>query len=95
MFISAVCPQRTPCFFQEGDQLVLGEQTDMAGDLLPVLIDENLGRNELNAVFSAGFGVFPDVVEDDLDLAFVLGGDLLHDRLHRPCRGCICPRRAR
>jgi hypothetical protein len=50
--------------------------------LSELFIDKDLGRNELDVVFPAGFGIFPDIIEDDLDLAGEFRGDLLHDRLH-------------
>ena len=40
----------------------------MAENLFSFAIDEDLRRDELDAVFPAGLGVFPDIVKHDLDL---------------------------
>ena len=52
---------------QELEDLLLGEEPDVAEDLVALLVDEDLGRDELDAVFRGPARVFPDVVEDDLD----------------------------
>ena len=54
-------------FFQELDDLLLGKKPDVAENLLPLLVQEDLGGDQLDAVFAARLGIFPDIVEDDLD----------------------------
>jgi hypothetical protein len=51
-------------------------------EFLSGFVKKNLGGDQLNTVLASRFGVFPDVVKDDLHLARILGGDFLHDRLH-------------
>jgi hypothetical protein len=53
----------------------------VAENLIPFLIDKDLGRDELDLVFSRRLGVFPDIIEDDLDTVGKGFGDILHDRL--------------
>ena len=58
----------------------------MAEKFFALLVNENLRRDELDAINSGRAWVFPDIIKNNLDLSFKLLSDLPHNWLHGAAR---------